>query len=170
MIYRGTSHAKWKKKEIINYKATNTTFGYNMADGGTGGLIGIGQLGKTWKVSDTTNMKLACHQFYTSDKWYASKSERAAKFKGRCNYQYKGDIITPWGIFETIISCTTAAKSIRQINKNMNVITDNSTLKKYITNLDTPLNSSGGRTPVEWRGQTPRCLGFNFISNNKEIS
>jgi hypothetical protein len=86
--------------------------------------------------------------------------------QGKSNYQFKGTIVTPWGTYDSIKSCVAAAKKIRNGNPAAKVISDENTLKKYITNLDQVLDPSGRRTIVEWRGKTPRLVGFNFIEKD----
>lgn len=128
---------------------------------GDGGLIGTGQLGKNWKIKDTTNM----HGPKTkTEAWHQSRE----KIKGKRNYQFKGYIQTPWGTFETGIDAIVEGKKLRD-NGNINVITDGSTLRKYLQNLDIVLHLEGRRTPKDWRGKTPRELGFNLIKDDNEI-
>lgn len=125
---------------------------------GDGGLIGNGQLGKTWKIQDTSRM----HKPKTkTDAWY----EARRKIAGKNNYQFVGEIKTPWGIFVSKFDAVEEAKRLRQTGIN-EVITDGSTFRKYLLNLDKPLNSKGRRTPLSWRGKTPREIGFEIIKDN----
>jgi len=124
---------------------------------GDGGLIGTGQLGKSWKIKDTSNMKKAKTQT-------KARLEVYRKSSGKNNYQFKGMIKTPWGIFETAEQACETAKLVRQ-NGNY-AISDRATLKKYLQNLDIMLNLEGRRTPKEWRGKTPRELGFDMLKDN----
>jgi hypothetical protein len=125
---------------------------------GDGGLIGTGQLGKRWKIKDTSNMKKAKTQT-------ESRLEVYRKSSGKNNYQFKGMIKTPWGIFETAEQACKIAKLVREKNGDY-TISDRATLKKYLQNLDTMLNLEGRRTPKEWRGKTPRALGFDILKDN----
>ena len=43
--------------------------------------------------------------------------------------------------------------------------TDGNTLRKYLQSLDNVLNLQGRRTPKNWRGKTPRELGFEIIKD-----
>ena len=124
---------------------------------GDGGLIGTGQLGKSWKIKDTSNMKKSKTQT-------KARLEVYRKSSGKNNYQFKGMIKTPWGVFETAEQACETAKLVRQ-NGNY-AISDRATLKKYLQNLDIMLNLEGRRTPKEWRGKTPRELGFDMLKDN----
>jgi hypothetical protein len=124
---------------------------------GDGGLIGVGQLGKRWKIKNTSNMKKAKTQT-------EARLEVYRKSSGKNNYQFKGMIKTPWGIFETAEQACETAKLVRQ-NGDYS-ISDRATLKKYLQNLDIMLNLEGRRTPTEWRGKTPRELGFDMLKDN----
>ena len=124
---------------------------------GDGGLIGTGQLGKTWKIRDTSKMSGPKTK---TDVWYASKK----KISGKNNYQFKGQIKTPWGIFDSLIEATEEGKRLRNTG-NTEVITDRTTLKNYLQELDNVLNLQGRRTPKNWRGKTPRELGFEIIKD-----
>ena len=127
---------------------------------GDGGLVGNGQLGKTWKIKDTSNMKKPKQQ--TKERLDSYK-----KIKGSSNYQFKGYIVTPWGIFDSGLDALEKAKKER-LSGNKCVITDGSTLRKYLKNLDIPLNPEGRKTIKEWRGKTPREIGFNLQENKNE--
>jgi hypothetical protein len=124
---------------------------------GTGGLIGSGQLGKTWKIKDTSNMKKSKTK---TDAWYEGKKKTA----GKNNYQFKGQIKTPWGIFDSGLDAISEGKKLRE-NGNTEVITDGNTLRKYLQSLDNMLNLEGRRTPKNWRGKTPRELGFDLLKD-----
>jgi hypothetical protein len=124
---------------------------------GDGGLIGTGQLGKRWKVKDTTKMK---NQKTKTPAWYEARK----KIAGKNNYQYKGQIKTPWGIFDTGSEAIKEAKNQRKLGNNK-VISDGGTLRKYLQGLDNVLNSEGRRTPDSWRGKTPRELGFDILKD-----
>lgn len=125
---------------------------------GDGGLIGTGQLGKHWKIKDTSNMR---NTKTKTEAWYNGKE----KTRGKNNYQFKGVIRTPWGDFETAIDAVNRGKELRKLGNN-EVITDRSSLQKYLQSLDTMLNLEGRRTPKNWRGKTPRELGFDFIKDS----
>jgi hypothetical protein len=125
---------------------------------GDGGLVGAGQLGKRWKIKNTSNMR---NTKTKTEAWYKGKE----KTKGKNNYQFKGIIRTPWGDFETAIDAVNRGKELRQSGNN-EVITDRSSLQKYLQSLDTMLNLEGRRTPKSWRGKTPRELGFDFIKDS----
>ena len=124
---------------------------------GDGGLIGTGQLGKTWKIKNTSNM----HGTKTkTDAWYEGKKKTA----GKNNYQFKGQLKTPWGVFDSGIDAIAKGKILRA-QGNSEVITDGNTLRKYLQSLDNMLNLQGRRTPKNWRGKTPRELGFEIIKD-----
>ena len=124
---------------------------------GDGGLIGTGQLGKNWKIKDTSNMKKSKTQT-------EARLEVYRKSSGKNNYQFNGMIKTPWGIFETAEQACETAKLVRQNGDY--AISDRATLKKYLQNLDIMLNLEGRRTPKEWRGKTPREIGFDMLKDN----
>lgn len=124
---------------------------------GDGGLIGEGQLGKTWKIRDTSNMR---GNKTKTEAWYQGKQKTA----GTNNYQFEGYVKTPWGIFESKKAALIEGQHQRKLG-NTNVITDESSLRKYLQNLDIALNLEGRRTPKEWRGKTPRELGFDIIKD-----
>jgi hypothetical protein len=131
---------------------------YNIAPGGSGGLIGTGQLGKHWKISDTSNMR--------GKKTKTNKViEGYKQISGKNNYQFRGFIKTPWGIFESAKSAVMSALKIRNEGAS-DIITDGSTLRKYIRNLDSPLNANGRKTPPEWRGKSPREIGFDILGDS----
>lgn len=124
---------------------------------GDGGLVGTGQLGKTWTIKDTSRM----HKPKTKTKaWYEARQ----KIAGKNNYQYIGDVKTPWGTFVSQTDATNKAKELRKLGNN-NVITDGPTLRKYLQNLDKPLHSKGRKTPINWRGKTPREIGFEILKD-----
>ena len=140
------------------YNVVNDTNWANLTEEkGDGGLIGTGQLGKNWKIKDTSNMKKAKTQT-------EARLEVYRKSSGKNNYQFKGMIKTPWGIFETAEQACETAKLVRQNGDY--AISDRATLKKYLQNLDIMLNLEGRRTPKEWRGKTPRELGFDMLKDN----
>lgn len=124
---------------------------------GDGGLIGSGQLGKRWKIKDTSNMKKPKMQTDLRLEHYQNTS-------GKNNYQFKGFIKTPWGTFESVKEAISEGKKQRELG-NIEVITDRNSLQKYLQNLDTMLNLEGRRTPKNWRGKTPRELGFDIIKD-----
>jgi hypothetical protein len=125
---------------------------------GDGGLIGTGQLGKTWTIKDTKKMK---NKKTKTEAWYQARK----KIAGKNNYQYKGHIKTPWGIFETGSQAIAEGK-IQRKNGNHNVVTDGNTLRKYLHSLDSVLNLEGRRTPKDWRGKTPREIGFDILKDS----
>jgi hypothetical protein len=124
---------------------------------GDGGLIGTGQLGKHWKIKNTCNM---CKKKTKTEEWYNGKKKTA----GKNNYQFKGIIKTPWGLFESAVDAVIEGKIQRDLG-NSSVISDRGTLRKYLQTLDIMLNLEGRRTPKEWRGKTPRELGFDIIKD-----
>jgi len=95
-----------------------------------------------------------------TEKWAEGKK----KIAGKNNYQFKGLIKTPWGIFESIVDAVSVGQKQRDLGV-LEVITDRSTLAKYLQNVDIVLNSQGRRTPSSWRGKTPRELGFEKIKD-----
>lgn len=135
---------------------------------GSGGLIGNGQMGKTWKIRDTSKMSVAKKALYATVAGRNKLHILHTQNKGRGNHQFKGIIVTPWGEFDTIRDCINAARLMRRANPAAAVITDTHTLKKYVFNLDTPLDPTGRRTIIDWRGKTPRTIGFNFIEKDKQ--
>ena len=124
---------------------------------GDGGLVGSGQLGKTWKINDTSKMKGPKTK---TAAWYEGKK----KIAGKNNYQFKGQIKTPWGTFDTRVSAIEEGKRLRSMG-NEEVITDGNTLRKYLQSLDNVLSLQGRRTPSNWRGKTPRELGFEILKD-----
>ena len=112
------------------------------------------QTGKHWKVKDTTKMR--------NKKTQTKKVlEAHRRNSGLGNYQCKHTVITPWGEFESKRDAIIEAKEQRKSN-NLHVISDGGSLTKYLKNLDTPLSKEGRRTPKEWRGLTPRQIGFGL--------
>lgn len=124
---------------------------------GDGGLIGTGQLGKHWKIKDTSKMS---NEKTRTEAWYQGKKKTA----GKNNYQFKGMIKTPWGVFESGKEAVAEGKVQRELG-NIEVITDGNTLRKYLQTLDTMLHLEGRRTPKNWRGKTPRELGFDILKD-----
>lgn len=124
---------------------------------GDGGLIGTGQLGKTWKIKDTSKMSGSKTK---TEAWYSGKEKTA----GKNNYQFEGFIKTPWGIFESKKAALSAGRQQRVLG-NTSVVTDEGTLRKYLQKLDDVLNLEGRRTPKDWRGKTPRELGFDILKD-----
>ena len=95
-----------------------------------------------------------------TDAWYKARE----KISGKHNYQFKGQIKTPWGIFDTGLDAIAEGKRLRDLG-NIEVITDGNTLRMYLQSLDNVLNLQGRRTPKNWRGKTPRELGFEIIKD-----
>lgn len=123
---------------------------YNMTDGGEGGVTWQGKVKKTWKVKDTSKMK--------GPKTITEKKLNGYKqISGSKNYQFKGFIKTPWGVFESISAAVSA---------NNSMISDTGTLRNYLNNIDTPLNKEGRRTRPDWRGKTPKEIGFGIESKD----
>ena len=75
-----------------------------------------------------------------------------------------GLFIVGAGIFDTGLEAITEGKRLRELG-NTEVITDGNTLRKYLQSLDNVLNLQGRRTPKNWRGKTPRELGFEIIKD-----
>lgn len=128
---------------------------------GDGGFIGIGQLGKHWKMSLKARANVSKAQ---SARRKSEPSElRKAKMdniRGTLNYQSKYRITTPWGIFYTFSDATTAAKNFRAQGRD-DVISDIGSLINRLQNLDQPFNTK--RIACKrWRNMTPRELGFNL--------
>lgn len=156
ILFKGFSkeEAHCKERQYIQQlKTQNRKVGYNVAKGGSGGLIGTGQLGKHWKIKDTSNM----HGSKTKTEKVLLAYQRR---RGHRNYQFKGWYITPWGKFSTIIKAVAVAQEKRKTGQI--VVTDGHTLRKYCKNDTALLNFDGRRTPVEWRGCRPCELGFGF--------
>lgn len=158
---------KYSTKEELKEEGLYYSKLYNVVDDsnwanlteekGDGGLIGTGQLGKSWKIKDTSKMR---NTKTKTDAWYNGKKKTA----GKHNYQYKGQIKTPWGTFDSVIDATTEGKKLRAAGI-IEVITDRTTLKNYLQDVDIMLNLQGRRTPKNWRGKTPRDLGFEIIKD-----
>lgn len=124
-----------EKRMIKEYNTQDQNYGYNIADGGMGGLIGTGQLGRHWKIKDTSNM----HKPKTKTKKLLLAHER---HKGEGNYQFEGWYITPWGNFSSLQEAISNAKVKRQNGEI--TISDEHTLQKYCkTHCNIPLNKSG---------------------------
>ena len=134
---------------------------YNMTKGGDGGFIND-QTGKTWKVSDTSKMKIGYMKGLEK-----RKAIYIPKISGSNNYQCTYIITTPWGIFYSWIDATDRAKELRRLDKNVNVISDNNTLQKYCKS-NILLNPNGRRTPKEWRGKYTNDIGFSFKEINED--
>lgn len=83
------------------------------------------------------------------------------KIEGKNNYQFRGFIKTPWGIFESGTAAINEAKILRKCG--IDVITDGNTLRLYLANINKPLNLKGRRIPKAWRGKSPKELGFGII-------
>ena len=129
---------------------------------GDGGLIGQGQLGKRWKVTTQgkENMKTSRIKLW-KNRGKSLRKAQGERFLGAKNHQFTGWILTPWGRFASLKEATECAKILRKQSKSSFVISDHATLKKYIENLDVPLNKEGRRTPRTWRQKTPREIGFD---------
>ena len=147
------------RNEVLNsrekywiYVLNAKTIGYNMTNGGDGGFI-HDQTGKHWKIKDTSKMKGV--KTVTPD-----VVAGRLKITGKHNYQFKGYIVTPWGTFESVKEARLAAIVEKAIG-NTHVVVDS--ISTYIKNLDAKLNPLGRRTPVSWRGKTPREIGFNLL-------
>lgn len=119
---------------------------YNTQPGGHGG--GGGKIGRRWKIKDTSKMK---KPKTVTPKVLAGRE----RLKGVGNYQFKGFVNTPWGKFA---SKRDALRDPRAL------ITDEHTLFKYLNSLDTPLGHTG-RTRKDWRGRTPREVGFDVTKD-----
>jgi hypothetical protein len=156
-----TTKEELKEAGIYYSKLYNVVDDYTWAnlteEKGDGGLIGTGQLGKTWKIKDTSNMSKPKTK---TTAWYEGKKKTA----GKNNYQFKGQVKTPWGIFDSIVDATEEGKKQRAVGI-VEVITDRTTLVKYLQALDNVLNLQGRRTPKIWRGKTPRELGFEILKD-----
>lgn len=161
--------AMWGLYYSIYYNVVQSPEWANLTEErGSGGLIGLGQLGKTWKIKDTSKMSESKKKLYATTAGKDKLRLLHDRNKGGGNYQSKGIIVTPWGEFVTIRDCITAARNLRQSNPAAAVVTDARTLKKYVSNLDVPLDPSGRRTIISWRGKTPRMIGFNFKEKDKQ--
>ena len=133
---------------------------YNMTKGGDGGWIND-QTGKTWTVKDTSKMGA----FFRDGRVHQSEEWKSATVGGK-NYQCNYIIVTPWGNFETWKEALQIAKNLKKQGKK-DVVTDKNTLKKYCKS-DIILSPDGRRTFPEWRGQSTKSLGFDFIKKEKE--
>lgn len=159
---------QWGEYYSSQFDIVNSSNWANLTpERGNGGLIGTGQLGKTWKIKDTSKMSDAKNMLYASSEWQQNKDVVYDKNRGKHNYQFKGNIVTPWGVFESLTDCAIQSKKMRIKNPNAVVISDIKTIKKYIYNLDILLPIDGRRTPILWRGKTPRDIGFNFIKKEE---
>lgn len=122
---------------------------------GDGGLIND-QTGNHWKIKDTSNMKGGSSQ----------KGTPKLKNRGKLNYQYTGNFITPWGIWPSLSQAVSEAKKIKS-QGFYDVVTDRNTLRRYCkSENDKKLSPEGRRTIKSWRGKTPKEIGFGFIKND----
>lgn len=128
---------------------------------GDGGLIGAGQLGKTWKMSvQAVQNVVDSRQKMKEDGRMAKRSlKRLGVCSGRDNYQFKGIIVTPWGEFLTIKDAALKARELKGEGRK-DVVCDDTTLRKYLKHPDVALHAEGRRTFPQWRGKTPVEIGF----------
>lgn len=139
------------EKEIYWIDKLNSV--YNMTPGGDGGWIND-KTGKTWKVKDTTNMKLA-------NKKSANKRKVSMipKISNGNNYQCNYRIKTPWGIFDTWKNAQLSAK-FNKLNGIGPTVTDTFTIQKYCkSNILLPFD---GRIQKSWQGKYTYDIGFGF--------
>lgn len=133
---------------------------------GDGGQIGTGQLGKRWKMSAAAvaNVVDSRRKMLEDGRMHKRSVNRmeAGVCRGERNYQFRGWIVTPWGKYASIKDAAAAARNIRQQTNRLDVVCDDTTLRRYIKNLDVPLHTEGRRTYPQWRGRTPREIGFYF--------
>lgn len=147
-IYYSTKHNVVESEEWANL----------VPEQGDGGWIND-QTGKTWKIKDTSNMG-------SGNRGKPMSKNRKEKTKGDKNWQCKGYYITPWGEFSTLSEVVTEAKLLREQGSKY-VITDHETLRCYCKKYNNrPLNKEGRRTPANWRGKTPKEIGFGFKSKD----
>lgn len=127
---------------------------------GDGGLIND-QTGKHWKVKNTEKMRNK--KTITEDVLQARKS-----LKGKNNYQFKGWYVTPYGNFVSVVDAV--AEGISQREKgNKEVLTSEESVRNYCRlKNNIMLNPEGRRTPRNWRGKTPKEIGFDFIPKDEE--
>ena len=129
---------------------------YNMTKGGDGGHIGTGQLGKHWKVKDTSRMR-------NKKTVTLKRIEGLKNITGGNNYQSLYFIYTPWGIYETWTAAITTAKQLK-LQGRKDIICCASKLKLYcLTNILLPLESTRDikrSRCSQWRGRHTKDLGF----------
>lgn len=113
---------------------------------GDGGLIGTGQLGKTWKIKDTTRMKKPKNR----------KNCDYSSISGGNNYQCKWIYHTPWGVFDNLTQARIQAKQEKE-NGNHAVTMD---ITSYCKGKYLPLHSR--RVFKDWRGKHTYDLGFKL--------
>lgn len=130
---------------------------------GDGGHIND-QTGKRWKMSEVAKANIrASRMAMKEDGRMATKvAKYVPKISKEHNYQFKGYYVTPWGRFPSLRDAVEAAKVLRASDPHVGVITDTGTLRKYFAALDVTLSLEGRRTVPEWRGRTPREIGFIF--------
>lgn len=128
---------------------------------GTGGWIND-QTGKRWKMSESAkeNIRASRAKMQKDGRLAKNAAKVAEKISGQDNYQFKGWYETPWGRF---VSCKDAVLAAREERKNGNklVISDGFTIKKYCK-IDNTTVINGVSCKLEWKGKTPKELGFGF--------
>jgi len=127
---------------------------------GDGGFVN-NQTGRHWKVKDTSKMKNK--KTITEDVLNARKSS----LEGKNNYQFKGWYVTPYGTFESVVDAV--AEGLLQREKgNKEVLTSEESVRNYCRLKNSEkLNPEGRRTPKNWRGKTPKEIGFGFIKKDE---
>lgn len=123
--------------------------------------------GAHWKMTDKARQNVSKAQRKRAiTETDEQRQLRSKRMLGRLNYQSTHTIVTPWGIFETLTAATNQAK-LDRLQGNQSVITDDMCLKKRLNTLDTPFSTPRIAHP-EWRGKTPREVGFDYILKEKE--
>lgn len=128
-------------------------------ESGDGGWIND-QTGKSWKIKDTSRMK---------NKKTITESVKKAResIKGENNHQFEGWYVTPYGTFDSQYNAVLKARELK--NEGIKeILLSESIVKKYCrTENDKQLSIEGRRIPKNWRGKTPKELGFGFIEKDK---
>lgn len=125
---------------------------YNMTAGGDGGPI-HSQLGKRWRVRDTTNMR-GPHTITDAVRvgW--------TKTSGAHNYQSVHTILTPWGEFFTWREALAEAGRLYHSGRR-DVVRGEKALQQYCKQ-NIQLSPTGRRTYAGWRGLYTRDIGFSL--------
>lgn len=126
---------------------------YNMTKGGDGGLIGTGQLGKRWKIKDPSKMG-------KGNLGKKLPKNLISQLSGTNNYQFKGYIQTPWGIFESIQAAAIVGRSLKEYGISS---LSESYISKSVKDPYTLYPAHGRRTPKDYKGLSAREIGFGLL-------
>ncbi len=126
---------------------------YNMTKGGDGGLIGTGQLGKRWKIEDPSRMG-------KGNLGKKLPKDLISQLSGKNNYQFRGYVQTPWGIFESVQAAAVVGRSLKEYGISS---LSESYISKSIKNPSTVYPSHGRRTPKDYKGLSAIEIGFGLL-------